>query len=58
MLTGLFLNLHLDCVRFCGFVVRACGGPPTVVRTTEEPPNTSVRCGSEKARILKGSVAA
>lgn len=45
VLTGLFLNLRLDCVRFCGLVVRAHGGPPSVVRTTQEPQNTSVRCG-------------
>lgn len=58
MLTGLFLGLHLDCVYFCGFVVRACGGPPSVVRTTEKPQNTSVICGSERARTLKASVTA
>lgn len=31
---------------------------PVWHHTAEEPQNTSVRCGSEKARILKGSVTA
>lgn len=53
VLTGLFLNLRLDCVRFCGLVVRARGGPPSMVRTTRATKHIS-RVRLRESKDIKG----